>query len=264
MSNVLLYRTTPKRMRAEEFSKIAGTLGVDQKPVETDEALAAHDSTKALVYAQPGAKLGGVLFYTDQSKSMGEVPEQVTDARRAKGWSDEFLNGFGLIPERTKDEQIDFHFETTGYANDAVTFDGKERRKRKSKTEIASRITLNGIAVTGPRANVRMAFQDREIPIMIHCGLWERIEVYEERELVREHDVARAVKDKLAERNKCCCKDANRINDIKLAYLAAEYTGGPDVLAPYYFIEVEFEDRRAKELGVEQGPRQAFWLPAYR
>lgn len=264
MSKVLLYKTKAKKMKAEEFAKIAQTLGIKAKTVETDEAIAVHDETKALVYAQPGAKFSGVLFYTDQAKSMGEIAEKVLDMKRAKSWCDEFLKGFSLVPPRAKDKKIDFRFETKSYINEAVTFDGKERRKQKAKTEIASKIALNGIAVTGPRAKVRMSFQDQEVPIMIHRGLWESIEVHEERELVREHDVARTVKDKLAERNKCNCKDASRIIDIKLSYLAAEYTGGPDVLAPYYFVEVEFEDKRAREVGIEQGPRQAFWVPAFR
>jgi hypothetical protein len=262
MSKIFLYKTKPKRMKSEEFSKIAQALGVEKKLVETDEAFMVHDSTRALVYAQPGAKFGGLLFYTDQSKGMSEVSEKLLDVKRAKRWADDFLSEFNLIPQKGKDKRIDFHFETSSYLNEAITFNGKERRRSKVKTEIASKISLNGISVTGARAKVRMVFKNQARPIMIHRGLWENIEVYEERELVREHDIIKTVKEKLAKRSNC--KSVNNIVDVKLAYLAAEFEGGPDLLAPYYFIDVEFEDRNAQEVGIEQGPRQVFWLPAYR
>jgi hypothetical protein len=51
--------------------------------------------------------------------------------------------------------------------------------------------------------------------------------------------------------------------DVRLAYFATEYHGGPDLLSPYYFVEVEYEDRTAQERQA-QGPRQMLWLPAYR
>jgi hypothetical protein len=190
------------------------------------------------------------------------VAEKVVDPKSAKRWADGFLKQFQFVPQRNDDERINFKFETTGYVTEAVTFDGKERKKAKVKSEVASRMSLNGIAVTGGRAKVRMVFKEREQPIMIHCGLWENIEIYEKRELVSEHDVAKTVKEKLDRRSNC--KSANRIVDVKLAYFASEFNGGPDVLAPYYFVEMEFEDKNAREFGIEQGPKQIFWLPAYR
>jgi hypothetical protein len=54
------------------------------------------------------------------------------------------------------------------------------------------------------------------------------------------------------------------IISTRLAYFANEYAGGSDLLAPYYFVEVEFEDPKAKQNEIAQGPRQIFWLPAYR
>lgn len=262
MSKIFLYKIKPKRMKLQEFLGITQTLGVEEEPVETDEALAVHNSTCALVYAQPGTKFGGLLFYTDQSQSMGGISEKLLDVKRAKRWADEFLKEFDLIPRKSEDERIDFHFETSSYVTEAITFDGKERRRDKAKTEIASKISLNGITVTGARAKVRMVFKDQEKPMVIHRGLWENIEVYEERELVREHDIIKTVKEKLDKRSNC--KSINNTVDIKLAYLAAEFEGEPDLLAPYYFIDVEFEDKNAHEVGIEQGPRQVFWLPAYR
>jgi hypothetical protein len=145
---------------------------------------------------------------------------------------------------------------------EAVTFDGKERQRSMVKTEIGSKIFLNDFPVTGARAKVRMTFKGQEIPIMIHCGFWEDIEVFEERDFIREHDIVKVVKEKLAERRNV--KSFNKIVELNLAYFAHEFEGEPDLLAPYYFIEIEFEDRNAMEAGISQGPRRVFWLPAYR
>ncbi len=262
MSEVFIYKTKSQQLKPEQFTKIARNLGIRKKLVQTDEALAVHDSDCALVYGQPGSKFGGVLFFTDQSKSMGEMTEKLPDSKKVKRWADEFLNEFKLIPEKSKDRTIRFNLSTMGTQTHAITFDGKERKKKKIKTEIKSKITLNDVAVVGPRAKVRMVFNDPKRPLMIHCGLWKHIEVFEKRELVREHDIIKVIKEKLARREeRKVCYD---VVDIKLAYFAREFEGGPDLLAPYYFIEIEFEDEKGRESGISQGPKQIFWLPAYR
>ena len=97
---------------------------------------------------------------------------------------------------------------------------------------------------------------------MIHRGLWERINVYEERERIREHDVVKVVKERLDKRR--CDKSFYDIRDIKLAYFAREFSGAPDILAPYYFIEIEFDDNNDEKTRRSQGPRQIIHLPAYR
>jgi len=262
MSPIFLYKTQAQRMPKNNFSKMAEMMGMGKKIVETEEALAVHDGTRALVYGQPCATMAGVLFYTDNEKSLGEIPEKTLDTKIAKRWSDDFLKGFNLLPKKTEDERIDLKFETTVYYTEAVTFDGKKRERVKVNTEIASRISLNGIPVIGPRAKLRMAFKDKEKPVMIHRGLWERIDVYEERERIREHDVVSAVKESLCKRR--CDKSFYDIRDIRLAYFAREFSGGPDVLAPHYFIEIEFPDDIAEKSRRTQGPRQILHLPAYR
>lgn len=262
MSNIYLYKTRAAHATADSFMKIARKLGIDGKSIETDEALAVNDKKRALLYGQPCSKYAGLLFFTDQSKSLGEVSEKSLSEKRAKRWADEFLKEFDLIPRKTDDRRIKLSFATSSYQADAVVFDGKERTKAKVKTEVASKISLGDIPVTGPRAKVRMGFKEDEKPVMIHCGLWEEIEVYEEKELVREHDIVKTVKEKLAKRSNC--KAVTAIVDVKLAYFAGEFAGGPDLLAPYYFIDVEFEDKDGREQGIEQGPRQLIWLPAYR
>ena len=215
-----------------------------------------------LFFFGTGAKFAGLLFYADQSKGVAEDVKKLTDKKSAKRWADSFLERFDLLPQKIKDERIKLHFETSSYQTEAVTFDGKERSKKKTKTEINSETTLNDILVEGPRSKVRMIFKDQEKPIMMHLGMWEKIEVFEERELIREHDVFTIIKEKLAQRQ----KDGKNydIVDLRLAYYADEFRGGPDLLVPYYFVEVEYEDKKARELGITEGARQIFPVPAYR
>ena len=229
---------------------------------ETDEAIAVRDSARALAYAQPTARFAGLLFYTDQSKGTAEDVKKLTDKKSAKRWADSFLERFDLLPQKIKDERIKLHFETTSDQTEAVIFDGKKRSKKKIKTEISSKTTLNDIPVEGPRSKVRMIFKGQEKPIMMHLGMWENIEVFEERELIRKHDVFTVIKEKLAERQK---SEINYdIVDIKLAYYADEFKGGPDLLVPYYFVEIEYEDKKAREMGITEGAKQIFPVPAYR
>jgi hypothetical protein len=138
-----------------------------------------------------------------------------------------------------------------------------ERRKVTTATNIRSQIQSNGIPAVGPRGKVRMLFKDRRQPVLMQVGLWESLEVYEERDLVSENDVARAVQDKLAERNRCGERTYN-LNDVRLVYFAGEYNGGPDLLAPEYLVEVEYRDLRYAGREPTWDPRQAICLPIVR
>ena len=262
MRSVLLFKMRPLRMKAASLAAIAEFLGIKGKPTVTEEAIALHDSSQTLVYAQPGAKFGGLLLYVDSSKAMAEPVEKVLGVQRARRWADSFRKKFDLAPGEVEDARINLSSEISCHENIGVFFDGKERRKKKVKTEISSRICLDDILAVGPRAKVRMVFKDREKPVLIHRGVWDTLEVFEERELVRENDVVGAVRRKLDGR----AKDGVRydIVDVKLAYFAREFHGGPDILAPFYFIEVEFEDKSSEKVDITEGPRQVFWVPAYR
>jgi len=261
MSEIYLYKVKPKRLSSDNFTEIARYLEMKGKHVETDEALFIHDSKRALAYAQPGAKFAGLLFYTDQSIGMAASVQGLVDVKRAKLWADDFLSSFGLVPGKPKDKRIKFSFELLSYQTEAVKFDGKERHRTKTMTETRSKIHLNEIPVMGPRSKVRMVFKNQKRPIFIHRGLWESIEVYEERELLEAEDIVAVVKKKLDGRRKSWIN--YDIIGKKLVYLAYEFKGGPDLLAPFYFIEVEYEDTDAKKKGINQGPKQLFRVPAY-
>jgi len=262
MSGIFLYRMKTERMKSDKFTEIARHLETKGELVETEEALVIHDSERALAYAQPEGKFGGLLFYIDQSRGEAQAVDKLIDSKSAEQWAVDFLDRFSLAPRKVKDERIQLSFEIYTYEDKSITFDRKERRSVDIKTEIGSKIELNGIRVLGPRAKVRMVFKDQTTPISIHRGLWESIEVYEERELVREHDIYAEVKEKLTSRRDCWV--LYNVVDCKIAYFAQEFCSGPDILVPFYFIEVEYEAANAEKKGVTQGPRQIFMLPAYR
>ena len=258
----LLLKKTVESMKLEKFQRIAATLEIKSKTLENENALVVKDSKRVLVYAQPHTKFAGMLFYNDQSRGLVDTADTLLDEKRAQRWADEFLHNFKLIPIKPKDDRIDLRIRLFTSQTEAILFDGKERKRVKNRTEVKSEISLNGIPVVGPRAKVRMVFKDQEKPILVHNCLWDKVEVYEEKEAVRIHDVVKAVKEKLKERRSCMTH--SDVISTRLAYFADEYCAGTDVLAPYYFVEVEFEDMKAKENGIKQGPRQVFWVPAYR
>ena len=98
---------------------------------------------------------------------------------------------------------------------------------------------------------------------MVHAGFWERLSRHDERELVSEHDVASAIRARLADRRNCQARTAKLV-DLRLVYWAEEFTGGPDLLVPWYFGEVELTDPQYTGKDPIQGPRQVVRIPAFR
>lgn len=261
--SIFLFRRKTQQMKADKFGKLAAQFGVKGEQVASDEALLVKDDSRAIAYAQPCAKFAGMLFYADQSIAWGECTSKLVAEKRAMEWAMNLLDKFELRPKPSDDKNIALNFELTSSQTEAVVFDGKERRRVKAKTDVMSNITLNGVPVVGPRGKVRMIFKNSDKPVMVHAGLWESISVYEERELVREHDIVSTVRDRLAQRGDCQEKNYD-VREIKLVYFADEYTGGPDLLVPNYLIEIELRDPRYTGKAQIQGPRQVIRLPAFR
>jgi hypothetical protein len=140
-----------------------------------------------------------------------------------------------------------------------VVFDGRERREVPVKADLVSRITVNDVPVTGPRAKVRMTFKTGAQPILLHRGLWERLEFAGELRVADEERVHAGVLDRLGDRRGGSPR--SRILRTRLAYHAAEYTGGPDLLAPSYFVEVEHR-APGGDGQQRQQPRQVIRVPA--
>lgn len=259
--SVVLYRRTTRRLDAQRLGTVTKRLGVDAKLEGTEEALVAHDGVRALAYAQPCARFAGVLFYVDQTLAWAEPVKRTVTAAAARKWADAFLSEAELLPGDVEDGELEFELEAR--VTEAVVFDGKERRSEKAKTDVISHIALNGIEVTGPRAKVRMVFKTDDRPVMIHAGLWDKLSRHDERELVSEHDVAAAIRGGLADRKDCSTR-ASKLTDLRLVYWADAFTGGPDLLAPWYFAEIEHTDPRYDGKDPIQGPRQVLRLPAFR
>lgn len=261
--SIFLFKRTATQMPADRFGKLAAALRLKGEAAKTDEALFLRDDTRALAYAQPCAKFAGLLFYADQSTAWGEPAEKLVTEERARTWAGELLKKFSLLPKQDNGENIRLEVELAGVQAPAVTFDGKERKPVKVKTDVISKIALNGIPVVGPRGTVRMIFKGDDRPVMMHVGLWESLAVFEERELVREHDAVRTVHERLTRRDDCASRPY-KVNDVRLVYFAGEFSGGPDLLTPEYHVEVELRDPRAKGKESIQGPRRVIRLPAYR
>ena len=261
--SILLFKRKTQQLGAKQIAALARHLRIDGKTMGTDEALCAHDGTRTLAYAQPCTPLAGLLFFADQTTAWGEARGKTVSAKRAQAWSERLLKEFELLPRPTDDERIRFDFALAAQETDAVVFDGKERRRVKAKTDVSSTITLNDVPVVGPRAKVRLVFKEAEAPVMMHIGLWESLTVHEERERVREHDVARTIAERLTQRRHCDEK-RYRLCDMRLVYMAETFRGAPDLLVPEYHVEIELTDTRHDGQNPPIAPRQVVRLPAFR
>lgn len=63
---------------------------------------------------------------------------------------------------------------------------------------------------------------------------------------------------------KDCSSRPSRLVSLRLVYWADEFKGGPDLLAPWYFAEIEHSDPRYAGKEPIQGPRQLLRIPAFR
>jgi hypothetical protein len=262
MATVTLYRMHHEQPTTDALRKIAKALGLDGEAKDSPEGTALATERGVLAHAAPCTRMGGVLFFTDPTASLAEPAKRPVQPDAAKKWADAFLESNGLLPKHT-DTGRDATIEITAAMTEAVVFDGKERTRVPAKTDVTSKITLDDIPVIGPRAKVRMVFKDDKRPVFIHRGLWDALEPYEDRELVRPHDAAATVDGLLATR-KDCGDVSYAVGEVNLAYFAREFAGAPDLLAPYYFVDVEFKNVDGKAAGEVQGPRQTLWFPAYR
>ena len=262
MATVTLFRMHHEQPTPDALGRIAHALDLAGEPKESPEGTAIAGDRGVLAHAAPCTRLGGVLFFADPNANLAEPAKRPVQPAAAKKWADAFLESNGLLPKRS-DERPHLEIETEAAVTEAVVFDGKERKRVPAKTDLTARITLDGVRVIGPRGKIRMVFKDEGRPVFLHRGLWDRLEPYEDRELIREHDAVGTVVGLLANR-KDCSDVAHTVGEVRLAYFAREFEGAPDLLAPYYFIDIEFRNVDGKAAGEVQGPRQTIWFPAYR
>jgi len=262
MDEIPVFRMSTERMKKDKFVAIAAQLGVRGEPKATEEAWFMHDKQRALAYAMPGSRFGGLLFFTDAAQGLATPVSRVPDNKVVQDWAGALLKRFQLIPLPSADEKVQASFASRVFRRESVVEEGqKEAKIRRAPltTEIAFDVRVNEQHVTGPRARVRFAFKNPKGPAWIHRGLWEKLEIFETRPLFAEDDVYRKLSDRISGRG--TARKVWRMISLRLAYFAGEFCGGPDLLLPYYFAEVEFRDP-ANEKRDRQGPRQLIQLPA--
>lgn len=258
----VLYRRHATRLDEDRFGALAKRLvGRGPEIKQTEDAVFAQEAERALAFGQPCARMAGVLFYVDQTVAWAEPVERTLPAERARAWAESFLKEGELHPGEAEGGEL--RFELDARETEGIVFDGRERRRAPVTTDVLSRLSLDGIEVTGPRAKLRAIFKTDERPVMVHAGFWERLSRHDERELVSEHDVASAIRARLADRRNCQARTAKLV-DLRLVYWAEEFTGGPDLLVPWYFGEVELTDPQYTGKDPIQGPRQVVRIPAFR
>jgi len=247
-----------------QLGRIAESLRLSDRATESDDAIAFHDEARLLVRAGSCAKLAGVLTFVNHRSALGAIHDNPIDPQRAGQWLGDFIERHSLNPAKTSTDGVRVELRPWSRYTEAVVFDGKERKRVRARTDAGVRFALNGIALSGPRTRIRAIFGSDERPLMLHVAVWDRLEHYADAELVREHDVLVALEKSL--RGRKDCDVVVRANGLRLAYAASEeFHGRPDLLAPYYFVEVESPIRGSKSRSDGgQSPRQLLKIPAWR
>jgi hypothetical protein len=258
-----LFRMTAPQLDHGVLRGAAEALGIRGDVTESDDAVAMHDDTRVLARAGACAKLAGVLLYVNHGSALGALYDKPLDPERAGRWLREFLEKHALGPGKVVGDRAKLELEPWSHITEAVVFDGKERKRVRAHTDAGVRLRLNGLPVSGPRTRIRAVFGNEELPIMLHIAVWDRLDVHAEVELVREHDVVTALERSI--RGRTDCNLVVHIKEIRLAYAASEeFHGRPDLLAPYYFVDVESPYRSRAATDPSQAPRQLLKIPAWR
>jgi hypothetical protein len=259
MSNVNIFRYRPKYMKADLFHTIARDLRLDGEFAQGEEGMVLHNKRQILTWSQPKAKFGGLLFYLDRDRSLAEPAQKLMRVDSIKEYMSEFLERSHLMPVQGKH---DVSVKLVAKATEAVMETGEkgEATRVPMRVDVSSHVQLDGLPVMGPRAKVRAAFGDGEVPLFMHIGLWETVDVYKTGELIPKDRLHKVIDDRVRRRER---QIELRVRDITLAYWAREYRGGADVLEPYYFVEIEHlgPDQKQDEEG--SGPRQVLQFLAY-
>ncbi len=261
MAQIPVFRIHNQRIENDRFGAIAEHLQMRGKLIETEEALFMQDKQRALAYALPGSRFAGLLFFTNQSESIARPLDRADGIDEVEAWTDDFIKHFRLGPLESKDERIRVSLAIKARRTESAIEEGKEGERITRvpvKLDVVSDLRVNDYHVTGPRAKVRLVFKNAQAPISMHHAQWEKLEMFEERPMLDEDEARSKVADRLLARGKPAFKW--QLVSMRLAYFAGEFKGGPDLLLPYYFAEVEFVNPK-DELG-RQGPRQLIQVPA--
>jgi hypothetical protein len=263
MATIPLFRMEAPSLDRGRVRSLAESLRLRGTPLESADAAGQHDDERVLVQAGPCARLAGALLYVHHAASLGAVHGRPLAPERAARWLDAFLTRQELRPQPPAGESGRLELSPWSRVSEAVVFDGRERRRVPARTEAGVRIALNGVPVSGPRTRIRAVFAEDELPILLHVAAWERLEIHAEAELIREHDAIAALERSL--RGRTDCDQVFQVHGIRLVYAATEeYRGSPDLLAPYYLIEIAVRPRKDHQPETSIAPRRLLRVPAWR
>lgn len=263
MTTISVARVRPAALGDERLRALAEAFRIDGDVVRTEEAFALVGKEATLVHGGPGNRLAGVTALVDTVRGVAAAdPEkghpEPLPADKAVGVTGELTERYGLGPNVARFDGVRLETSIDATVVEAVRFDGKERTRFAVKTDVRSRVTLDGIPVTGPRAGVNATFLDDDRPLRLMATTWDAVELYREAELVEEGEALERVLE--SARHRTSRTEELAVVSSVLAYWAAPYEGGADLLEPSWFVEVAHP---ADEYG-NDGPKQLVRVPAAR
>ena len=266
MTTISVARVRPAALdddRLHRLHSLAESFRIDGDVVRTEEAFALVGKEATLVHGGPGNRLAGVTTLVDTVRGIAAAdPEkdhpEPLPAEKALGVTAELTERFGLGPSVARFDGVRLESSIDASVTHAVRFDGKERSRFAVKTDVRGRVTLDGIPVTGPRAGVSATFLDDDRPVRLLATTWDTVELDHEAELVEEGEALERVLES-ARHRKGRTEELSVVSSV-LAYWAAPYEGGADLLEPSWFVELAHP---ADEYG-NDGPKQLVRVPATR
>ncbi|NUU19390.1 hypothetical protein HP550_19250 [Cellulomonas humilata] len=263
MTTISVARVRPAALDDERLRALAEAFRVDGDVVRTEEAYAVVGKEATLVHGGPGNRLAGVTTLVDLARGVAATdpekdPAEPLPADKAVSVASELTERYGLGPAVARIDGVRLESSIDAIVTHAVRFDGKERTRFAVKTDVRARVTLDGIPVTGPRAGVNATFLDDDRPLRLMATTWDAVELYREAELVEEGEVLERVLE--AARHRAGRTEKLSVVSSVLAYWAAPYEGGADLLEPSWFVEL---GHPSDEYG-NDGPKQLVRVPATR
>ena len=263
MTAVSIARVRPGALDDDRVRGLAEALRIGGEVVRTEEALAVVGKEGTLVHGGPGNRMAGVTTVVDSGRGVaatdpeGPQPEPFP-AEKAAGVISDLAERYRLGPAFAEVRGLELESRLDATVVAAVRYDGKERTRFPIKTDVRSRVTLDGIPVTGPRAGLSATFLDDERPLRLMIATWDSIEVDHQAELVEEGEVIERLLAGARHRR----GSGGELNVVTttLAYWAAPYEGGADLLEPSWFVELASPaDKHGND-----GPKQLVRVPATR
>jgi hypothetical protein len=253
MTTMTVARVRPTTLDDDRITALAETISLRGELLRTDEAIALVGPDGAVVHGQPGNRMGGLTNLVDHRRGIADLPPE-TDQRRlipaekAAAIVAELTERLRLGPT-VADGGAKLDVRVDARVTQGVRFDGKERYAFDAKTDVRTRVLLDGVPLSGPRAGVSATFLEDASPVLLAVTTWDAVEAFDEVEVLE--------KDEVVENLLAAAKGRRRATPVEivsasLAYWAGPYEGGADVLEPVWFVEVAHAPAKGEEAGPHQ------------